>query len=131
MPADADLAESSVPIPVVANVKTAYPAARLIEWDYDGDRGVYEAEFRIERLQYELVLTAEGKIVMVKAEVPVATLPPDVAAAAHRRCPAGTIEKAKKITRDDSVRYKVEVEQPGGDVELYIDPRGNILHEKR
>lgn len=129
--AQADLAESAVPIPVVTNLKAAYPQAQYIEWDYDGDRGIYEAEFRIGRLEHELVLTAEGTIVLAKAEIPVAELPPDAAAAVRQRYQGGVIEKVKKITRDNSVRYKVEVQLPNGDVDIYVDPRGGILHEDR
>lgn len=132
VPAQADLAESAVPIPVVTNVKAAYPQARYIEWDYDGDRGVYEAEFRIGRLEHELELTAEGKIVLTKSEIPVAELPPAVAASVRQRYQGGVIEKAKKITRDNAVRYKVEVRLTNGeDVDVYVDPQGGILHEDR
>lgn len=130
-PLSASVAESTVPIPAVTSVKAAYPRATPIEWDYDGDRNLYEAEFRIERYEYEVVVNAEGKIVLVKAEVPASALPPAATASVRQRCPEGRIEKVKKITRNDSVRYKVELEDAHGDIELYVDPRGNILHEKR
>lgn len=131
-PLSASVAESTVPIPAVTSVKAAYPAAGTIEWDYDGDRNLYEAEFHLDRCEYEVIVNAEGKIVLVKAQIPVSALPPAAAAAVRQRCPEGRIEQVKKITRNDSARYKVELEAPHGvEVEIYVDARGNILHEKR
>lgn len=128
--AQADIAESTVPIPAVMSVKAAYPAAARIEWDYDGERNQYEAEFRLQGFEYEVFVNAEGKIVLVKAEIAPAALPPAVSATVHQRYPEGRIEKVKKITHNECVRYKVEVRDARGEVDIYVDPRGNILHEK-
>ena len=55
-PGLADIPASNVPAPVKAQVQNQFPNAGVIEWDFDHDEDVYEAEFRINGLEYDLSL---------------------------------------------------------------------------
>ena len=52
-PGLADIPASNVPAPVKAQVQNQFPNAGVIEWDFDHDEDVYEAEFRINGLEYD------------------------------------------------------------------------------
>ncbi|MFR1412713.1 MAG: hypothetical protein ACLSUW_10675 [Akkermansia sp.] len=54
----ADIPASNVPAPVKAQVQNQFPNAGVIEWDFDHDEDVYEAEFHINGLEYEMKLSA-------------------------------------------------------------------------
>ncbi|MFR4416185.1 MAG: hypothetical protein ACLT8E_01585 [Akkermansia sp.] len=44
LPARADIPASRVPAPVKEQVQKQYPNAGAIEWDFDNDEDVYEAD---------------------------------------------------------------------------------------
>ncbi len=129
----ADIPESAVPATVVNGVKTAYPKAGPIEWDKDGVMNKhYEAEFRLDGFKYDVHLTAEGKIVRVKEEIALSTLPEVVRSAAVARIPGAQIKDADKITEGDLIRYEVEViDNTGEDTDLDISAEGKVLRVDR
>lgn len=66
-PGLADIPASNVPAPVKAQVQNQFPNAGVIEWDFDHDEDVYEAEFRINGLEYDMKLSADGTVFLIKA----------------------------------------------------------------
>ncbi len=127
-PLPADLPPTAVPAPVISSVKQAYPDARHIEWDYDEDTGAYEAEFKINRYEHDLKVAADGKILFVKMEIPVHSLPAVIRDSVQKSYPGYSIREAEKITQGDAVRYKVEIANLTGDMDLVIDSTGAIIH---
>lgn len=62
LPALADIPASRVPAPVKEQVQKQYPNAGAIEWDFDNDEDVYEAEFHLNGLEYEVKLYPDGTV---------------------------------------------------------------------
>ena len=129
----ADIPESSVPAAAVSSIKGAYPNAGVIEWDSEmhGLKKIYEAEFKINGFQYDVKIAPDGKIVRIKEEMAVSSLPEAVRSSVLKRYPGCRIKEAKKITEGELVRYKVEVEDSRDDYDVLIAPDGNILHVDR
>ena len=73
----ADIPESSVPAAAVSSIKGAYPNAGFIEWDSEmhGLKKIYEAEFKINGFQFDVKIAPDGKIVRIKEEMAVSSLP--------------------------------------------------------
>ena len=124
----ADIPESSVPVAAVSAVKGAWPRAGFIEWDASGSGKLYEAEFKINGFEFDVKVTPEGKIVRVKEEIAVSSLPEPVRAAALKPYPGVRIREADKVTQGELIRYKVEVMDNLDDYDILLTPDGTILY---
>ena len=91
LPALADIPASRVPAPVKEQVQKQYPNAGAIEWDFDNDEDVYEAEFHLNGLEYDVKLYPDGTVCLIKADMRLQDLPAPVTAAAISR---GTLPAA-------------------------------------
>lgn len=134
MPALADIPASSVPAPVKEQVQKQYPDAKAIEWDFDNDEDVYEAEFRIGGMEYDLKIYPDGTICFSKAEIPLQNLPAAVTTAIARDFPGYTPMRAKQITVRGILKYRVycRPESAGAvrKLELYYTPDGKFLSKE-
>lgn len=134
MPALADIPASSVPAPVKEQVQKQYPDAKAIEWDFDNDEDVYEAEFRINGLEYDLKIHPDGTISFSKADIPLRSLPAAVTASIARDFPGYTPRRAKQITVRGALKYRVycRSESAGAvrKLELYYAPDGKLLSKE-
>ena len=126
----ADIPESSVPAAAVSSIKGAYPNAGFIEWDSEmhGLKKIYEAEFKINGFQFDVKIAPDGKIVRIKEEMAVSSLPEAVRSSVLKRYPGCRIKEAKKITEGELVRYKVEVVDHLDDYDVLLTPEGDILY---
>ena len=98
LPALADIPASRVPAPVKEQVQKQYPNAGAIEWDFDNDEDVYEAEFHLNGLEYEVKLYPDGTVSLVKADISLQHLPAPVTAAIARDFPGYALRRARQIT---------------------------------
>ena len=94
LPALADIPASRVPAPVKEQVQKQYPNAGAIEWDFDNDEDVYEAEFHLNGLEYEVKLYPDGTVSLVKADISLQHLPAPVTAAIARDFPGYALRRA-------------------------------------
>ena len=123
LPALADIPASRVPAPVKEQVQKQYPNAGAIEWDFDNDEDVYEAEFHLNGLEYEVKLYPDGTV----------SLPAPVTAAIARDFPGYALRRARQITARGVLKYRVDCrsESPAvRKVELYYSPDGKLLSQK-
>ncbi|MCC8020493.1 MAG: hypothetical protein LIO63_00670 [Akkermansia sp.] len=61
-------------------------------------------------------------------EIPVHSLPAVIRDSVQKSYPGYSIREAEKITQGDAVRYKVEIANLTGDMDLVIDSTGAIIH---
>lgn len=104
-----NIKESSVPAPVKNYVKTNYQDANHIKWDYEDDDNFYEAEFKINGLEYELEISPEGKLLYCKQEIPIESIPASIKNNLNKNYPGYNILGAKKITKGNSIKYDVGI----------------------
>ena len=132
-PGLADIPASNVPAPVKAQVQNQFPNAGVIEWDFDHDEDVYEAEFRINGLEYDMKISADGTVFLIKADIPLQSLPAPVKAAIAKDFPEYALRSAKQITARGTVKYRVDCRSESAAVrklELYYSPDGRLLSKK-
>ncbi|MBT8778378.1 PepSY-like domain-containing protein [Akkermansia muciniphila] len=133
LPALADIPASRVPAPVKEQVQKQYPNAGAIEWDFDNDEDIYEAEFRLNGLEYEVKLYPDGTVCLVKADISLQNLPAPVTAAIARDFPGYAPRRAKQITARGALKYRVDCRSETAAVrklELYYAADGKLLSQK-
>lgn len=128
--------ESEVPAKVKAYVTTHYPQATAIKWDFEKDEGVYEAEFKINDLEYKLEITPEGSLYASKEDILVSALPAAVTKYIETTYPGYKIVGANKKVKDKKIVLDVGIK--GKDTSgrsryhnIYFDGEGNLLSSTR
>src|SRR5262245_43918176 len=98
-----------LPKAVVEAIKAKYPEAKLVsaEKETQGDKTFYEVTIKSKDRDIELLLTDDGKIVLVEQPIAAADLPKPVAQAIEKKYPKGTIKSAEETIKDDKATYAV------------------------
>lgn len=132
-PAFADIPAANVPAAVKTQVQHQFPNAGVIEWDFDNDEDVYEAEFRINGREYDMKISPDGTVFLIKADIPLESLPAPVTAAIARDFPGYALRSAKQLTVRGTMKYRVDCRSATAGarkLELYYAPDGKLLSKK-
>ena len=130
-----DVKESQVPIPVRNYIKANHPKASNVKWDFDRGDASYEAEFEIEGLEYELVLSPSGELLYGEMDILLVDVPAMIQDYITTNYPDYEVAKAQKIQKGDSVKYEVSLMKNGADgrkryKNIYFDQDGNVIKMK-
>lgn len=130
-----DIKESQVPIPVRNYIKANHPKADQVKWDFDRGDATYEAEFEIEGLEYELVLSPSGELLYGEMDILLVDVPDMIQNYISTNYPGYEIAKAQKIQKGDSVKYEVSLMKTGDNgrkkyKNIYFDQDGNVIRMK-
>lgn len=123
-----------LPKAVVDAVKAKFPDAELTgaEKETNGDKVLYEVEFKTKGKNAEMLLTPEGKVVSVEKEIEAKELPKVVANVVEARFPKATVKKAEKETKNDAVTYQVRLETTDKkSAALVLDTAGKVLAQQK
>lgn len=63
------LPPSAIPSKILTYIEQHYPKANKIEWEYEDDDKLYEAQFKIDGLEYKLKFTQEGILQYAKEDI--------------------------------------------------------------
>src|SRR5690606_11892696 len=96
-----------------------------IDWDKKGV--FYQAEFKIDRREHEVLLDEKGNIVKIYEDVSIDELPAKAIQSIKSKYPEYKISDVEKMTKDGSVLYKVELDHGDHDVDLYFNKEGEII----
>ena len=119
-----DIAQSKVPSVVTNALQSKFSAATKIDWEKK--KGVYEAEFHQDSLEYTVEIDGTGNITRQKLDITVQQLPTNIAQAISSQYRDFTIEDAEKVEVNGTTYYQVELDAPRGkkDVQLVFDAAG-------
>lgn len=120
-----DLTESQVPTAVKNAINKKYGQTTKIDWDKKGV--FYQAEFKIDRREHEVLLDEKGNIVKIYEDVSIDELPAKAIQSIKSKYPEYKISDVEKMTKDGSVLYKVELDHGDHDVDLYFNKEGEII----
>jgi hypothetical protein len=104
-----DIPASKVPSVVQNTVTGKFTHANTIEWEKK--KNVYEAEFDIDKVEHTVYVETDGKLLLVKKDIPVTSLPQHIIAAINRDHAGYTIDDADQIDKDGIIYYEVELEK--------------------
>lgn len=104
-----DLKDEQVPSQVKAYVAKHYPKANSVEWEFDEDDNLYEAEFKIDNLKVKLKLTTKGVLRSSKEDMEAKNLSDSITMYIRKNHPNYKILGANKYVRDNVTIYDVGI----------------------
>jgi hypothetical protein len=120
-----------------AEAQAAGATIDKVRADERGGEKTYSVRFVRDGVKTELRLSAEGKVVRMKAErgddtssVPTTSLPAAVQTAVATKLDGGKIVEIEEKMVKDAMVYQIEIATATGRVEIEIDADGKILSEK-
>ncbi|WP_065219754.1 MULTISPECIES: PepSY-like domain-containing protein [Butyricimonas] len=130
-----DIPVSAVPAAVKEYVGKNYPKASKIEWDYEEDSDLYEVDFRIDDLEYELKLTPEGVLKYSKEDIRIKDIPAVIVQHIKKEYEGYKILGANKLFVKGKYIYDVGIKgkNAAGFTRHYnirYDEKGNVLPEE-
>jgi hypothetical protein len=126
---------NKLPKAVTEAVKKKFPKAELVSAEKEKEDGkiVYELNFKNEGSTVEVIVTPEGKILVVEKEITVKDLPKAVADALESKYAKATIKKVEEISKEDKITaYEVLlVTEKKKTLEVQFSPEGKVLEEEK
>ena len=121
-----------VPPAVMAAVKAKFPGAEIkgAEKEVEDGKTTFEIELKDAGRDVDVALSADGTILEIEKELPIADLPRPVAAAVKAKYPKATLKTAEEITKGEAKSYEVVVEEAGRKKEVALDSKGKILENE-
>jgi hypothetical protein len=117
-------------------VKKKFPEAELVGAAQEKDEAgktVYELTLKNKKLNIDVTVTPEGKIMLVEKEIEAKDLPKAVASALEAKFPKATIKRAEELSKDDKVTaYEfVIVTTDKKTLEVEFAPDGKFVKEEK
>lgn len=130
-----DIKESQVPSAVKNYVKANHPKATAVKWDFDKSDASYEAEFEVEGLEYELVLSPSGELLYGEMDVLLVDVPAMIQDYIAANYPGYDVNKAQIIKNGNSTKYEVSLSKTDSMghkkyKNIYFDQNGNVIKKK-
>ena len=118
-----DIPADKVPSVVLNTVQAKFGNAAKIEWEKKNN--LYEAEFKMDSIDYSVYIDPAGKLVMHKQDIKENELPAAVSTIISTEYKAYKIDDAEKVVKDGNTYYQVELEGKGKkDLELVFSAEG-------
>ena len=120
-----DIPQRQVPETVVNSFKQAFPKARDIDWEMDGD--MYKVEFKTGvRNDHDVWFDKAGEQTRHEEEVSEKELPNAVTSKIKSEFTGYRVDDVKKITQG-KVTYTLEVKKLKEEWKLVLDADGNVV----
>lgn len=123
-----DLAPKDVPAVVVNAFQQKFPNQSSVEWELK--KGLYEAEFEVNKMEHNVYLDSTGKVVKHKEEIAMSSLPAAVTASIQKNFSGYKVGDAKKIEAGTKISYKVDVEKGSEERKVTFSADGKIEENK-
>jgi len=120
-----DLSRHQVPSVVINAFKSKFPKATDVEWERG--KAHFEVEFEINRLDHEVWLDREGKILRHQHEVKVRSLPEKIKTSVRDLYRGYRIIEADKLKTEKMTAYKLELISFTKKTEIIVDEQGKVL----
>lgn len=115
-----------VPAKAAAAIRAAAGNAKLeIEAEKEDGKDAFEAKWSAAGKKHEIVVAADGTVLVQEEEIAVGDAPAPVQAAI--KALGGKLEKVEKETAKSVVTYEAEVETDKGELEVTFDATGKEL----
>jgi uncharacterized membrane protein YkoI len=117
-----------VPSVVLNTVQTKFATVNKIEWEKK--KALYEAEFKMDSIEYAVYVDPAGKLVMYKIDIKESELPAAVSTVIRTEYIGYRIDDAEKIEKEGIAYYQVELEGKGKkDIKLIFSTDGKLVPE--
>jgi hypothetical protein len=118
-----------VPSVVRSAFAQTFPKATINECATELEEGktAYEISSREGEIGRDVLFYPDGTLIVVEETIALGDAPDPVRQAVGKALPGGEVELAEKVTRGASVRYEFRLKHQGKQVEVVLDPSGNIV----
>ncbi|HZJ74521.1 MAG TPA: PepSY-like domain-containing protein [Perlabentimonas sp.] len=121
-----DIPQSKVPSVVINSFIKEFPKARDVEWELKGNQ--YNVEFEVGFFtDFEAWFTNTGSLIRYTENISSSKLPEAVKRTIKSDFPKYRIDDAEKITENNVVTYRVELEKRDHEVNLIFSENGIIV----
>lgn len=122
-----DLHKRQVPSVVLNQFEKQFPKAKEVEWEKSGE--LYKVEFETNwSNDHDVWYNAEGKMVKHKEELSSRNLPKSIQEYLSKEYKYYKIDDVERITENDEVIYKVEVERRDREIKLLFHEDGSLIN---
>ncbi|WP_304136993.1 PepSY-like domain-containing protein [Mesonia mobilis] len=122
-----DINSSELPTVIQSHFKQAYNNATDIEWEKEMDH--YQVEFEIDRMDYEVWYTSDGKQVKLEKELHLNELPTAIKSAIKKKYSDYSIDDCELREENGNVIYLLELEKWFDEIEVIYDANAKLLKE--
>ena len=124
---DDDIRNADIPSVVLNGFTEQFSNATGVEWEKKAD--LYEAEFEIEKEDYEAILSSDGTIVKYKYDVSYEALPEAVQASITADYDKANIDEIELIQISETSYYQVEFDAEPNDNKIIFEESGQVTTE--
>ena len=124
---DDDIRNADIPSVVLNGFTEQFSNATGVEWEKKAD--LYEAEFEIEKVAYEAILSSDGTIVKYKYDVSYEALPEAVQASITADYDKTNIDEIELIQISEKSYYQVEFDAEPNDNKIIFEESGQVTTE--
>lgn len=124
---DDDIRNADIPSVVLNGFTEQFSNATGVEWEKKAD--LYEAEFEIEKVDYEAILSSDGTIVKYKYDVSYEALPEAVQASITADYDKTNIDEIELIQISETSYYQVEFDAEPNDNKIIFGESGQVTTE--
>tara|TARA_Y100000588_G_C13686465_1_gene682586 strand:- start:63 stop:506 length:444 start_codon:yes stop_codon:yes gene_type:complete len=124
---DDDMRNADIPSVVLNGFTEQFSNATGVEWEKKAD--LYEAEFEIEKVDYEAILSSDGTIVKYKYDVSYEALPEAVQASITADYDKANIDEIELIQISETNYYQVEFDAEPNDNKIIFEESGQVTTE--
>ncbi|AEA42247.1 PepSY-like domain-containing protein [Fluviicola taffensis] len=116
------IAQQEIPSVVINAVMTKYPNAKDLEWEVKN--GIYEAEFDLDKNDYEVWVNTQGTILKVEEEIRNDQIPAVILAKVKAEFKDYKLDDSKRIEIGKSIYYEIEIDGALGDQKVVYSEKG-------
>jgi uncharacterized membrane protein YkoI len=120
---------SDLPAAVQQAVKEHGKDAKLrgLATEMDKGKKVYEAEFTVAGHSKDVTFDADGHVVSVEEETPLANIPAPARAAIQSAAGKGKVLEVETVTEDGKTFYEAQIKTGGKKSEVKVDAAGTLV----
>ncbi|GGW79759.1 PepSY-like domain-containing protein [Salegentibacter mishustinae] len=124
---DDDIRNADIPSVVLNGFTEQFSNATGVEWEKKAD--LYEAEFEIEKVDYEAILSSDGTILKYKYDISYEALPEAVQASITADYDKTNIDEIELIQISETSYYQVEFDAEPNDNKIIFEESGQVTTE--
>jgi len=122
------------PAKIKSSFEQKYPDTKVIEWEFDNEDKMWEAEFKMGKPELTAVFSENGDWVETEQEIKKKDLPQPVRATLQSEFAEYDIEETEFVETPEGKFYEIEVELEKKDseieIELLISPDGKVIKKE-
>ena len=124
---DDDIRNADIPSVVLNGFTEQFSNATGVEWEKKAD--LYEAEFEIQKVDYEAILSSDGTILKYKYDISYEALPEAVQASITADYDKTNIDEIELIQISETSYYQVEFDAEPNDNKIIFEESGQVTTE--